>query len=131
MATTEEILKAANDLGKLVKDHKAIVGMRDAAEKLRADVDAQRALADFERFVQTIGEKERNSQPIEVEDKHKLESLQKAVINNATLRTFQLAQIEMLDLRRKIDEAVFGSLIPAEAQSTGEAESPLVNPDLS
>lgn len=130
MATTDEILAAARDVGKLVRDHKAITDLQAAAKQLRDDTDAQRALADFERAVQAVAQKESQGQPVEVEEKRKLESLQQKVVSNATLRAFQMAQMEMLDLRRRIDEAIFAVEMPPEAQQAAAAESPLVNPDL-
>jgi len=130
LATTDEILAAARDVGKLVRDHKAITDLQAAAKQLRDDTDAQRALADFERAVQAVAQKESQGQPVEVEEKRKLESLQQKVVSNATLRAFQMAQMEMLDLRRRIDEAIFAVEMPPEAQQAAAAESPLVNPDL-
>ena len=120
MASTQDILDAAKKIGKLVADHDAMQRLQAVADKLRKDINAQRAMADFERLVHAIAEKESQGQPIEPGDKQKLDAMQKTVIQNPILREFQLAQIDVLDLRRKIDEAIFGGELPEESLPTGQ-----------
>ena len=125
MATTEEILKAAKDLGKLISTHKAAEKFEQAVKAIEADTDAQRILTDYQRQAQTIAEKQANHQPIEVDDKQKLEKLQQQVARNKALRDFQMAQMDYMDLMRRIDEAMTGS-----APEPAAAQAPLTNPDL-
>ena len=125
MATTEEILKAAKDLGKLISTHKAAEKFEQAVKAIEADTDAQRILTDYQRQAQTIAEKQANHQPIEVDDKQKLEKLQQQVARNKALRDFQMAQMDYMDLMRRIDEAMTGS-----APEPAAAPAPLTNPDL-
>ena len=106
MATTQEIISAAEALGKLIARHDATVKFEAAVKKLRDDAEAQRALNDFNRHMAALSEKESKGEPIEVEDKRKLERLQEAVIGNEVLRTFQMVQMDYLDLMRKVDEAI-------------------------
>jgi cell fate (sporulation/competence/biofilm development) regulator YlbF (YheA/YmcA/DUF963 family) len=108
MATTQEILKAAKDLGTLVATHEAARKLEAAARKLEADVEAQRLLTDFNRLVSRLSEKEAAGRPIEVDDKRQLEKQQNLVIRNAILRDFQMAQMDYLDLMRKVDDAISG-----------------------
>jgi cell fate (sporulation/competence/biofilm development) regulator YlbF (YheA/YmcA/DUF963 family) len=109
MATTQEILKAAEDLGKLISTHETAKKFDDAVRKLQADVEAQRVLNDYNRQLQKLGEKEAAGKPVEVDDKRQLEKLQAAVIRNPLLRQFQIAQMDYLDLMRRVDEAMAGS----------------------
>lgn len=108
MATTQEILKAATDLGKLIASHDAAVKFEESVRKLQADVEAQRVLNDYNRFMNKLGEKEMQGQPIEVEEKKQLEKLQQSVVRNSVLRTFQMAQMDYLDLMRRVDDAMSG-----------------------
>ncbi len=108
MATTQEVLTKAHELGKLLAEHDAARKLGDAVSALQDNTEAQRALNDFNRFVQTIAEKQANNQPIEVEEKRKLESLQNAVIRNRLLSKLQMAQMDYADLMRKVDEAIAG-----------------------
>lgn len=108
MATTQEILKAANALGQLIASHDSMKKYEDAVRKLQGDVEAQRVLNDYNRHLQKLAEKEQTGKPIEVAEKQQLEKLQGAVVRNAVLRQFQMAQMDYLDLMRMVDEAMSG-----------------------
>lgn len=127
MASTQDIVEQATKLGKLLLDHDAFKNREAVLRKLQADTGAQRLLNDLNRHIQTLAEKEMSGKPIEVEDKHKLEKLQGAVVTNPVLRDLQMAEMDYADLLRKINEAVIGN---TEPQSPAAATSPLVNPDL-
>jgi len=132
MATTQEILSAAEALGKLIAQHSAAKKFEDTVKKLQGDVEAQRVLNDYNRHLQKLGEKEASGKAIEVADKQHLEKLQQGVIRNPTLRDFQVAQMDYLDLMRRVDEAMQGGS-PAEAAMPAGAGAqadlgPLVTP---
>ncbi len=114
MAATEDILRRARELGKLIADHEAARQLTETLESLKQDTDAQRALSDFERHVQSLGEKQEAGKPIEVEDKRKLESLQLAVARNPLLRDLQIRQMNYLDLLRQVEEAMRQEYEPPE-----------------
>lgn len=135
MATTQEIVDAAHSLGQLLASHSAVSDIESSVKALQSDVDAQALLNDFNRFVNVLGEKEASGQPIEVADKRKLEALQSSLATNLTVRRFQTSQMDYLDLRRKIDEAIDQELAPAAATAPPEgpgggpgAGSPLIHP---
>lgn len=112
MATIDEIMKTAQQLGKLIGEHESAVKLQKVMEAFRQDIDAQRLLTDYQRYVAKLGEKEAKGQPIEVEDKRKLDSMQKAVITNPKLRDLQIAQMDYLDLMRRVDEMIAGEAAP-------------------
>ena len=135
MATTEEIVAAARDLGKLIATHQAAEKFEQTVKKLEGDVDAQRAFTDYQRQMQTVAEKQQKNEPIEVEDKRELEQLQNAVVRNAVLRDFQMAQMDYVDLMRRVDEAmsrqVEGSPVPdgaAPPDADGPQPAPVFDP---
>lgn len=134
MSSTEKILEAAKKLGGMIGEHEAAKKLEAATTKLQNDSEAQRTLNDYNRHLRMVAEKESQNQPIEVEDKHKLEELQNAVIHNALLRELQIAQMDFVDLMRRVDEAMQGpaatTVLPPEA-APQTATSPLTNPDLS
>ena len=109
MASTDQIMEAANALGEMVAEHEATKRMESAVSALESDVDAQRAVADLNRHIESLGKKQAEGQPIEVGDKRRLETLQKAVTRSAVLREVQVAQMDYLDLMRRIDDAITGS----------------------
>ena len=120
-ATQDDILKAATDLGKLVAAHSATKRYNELTEKLDADRDAQRVLADYSRAIQTVAEKEQSGRPIEVEDKRKLETAQRAVMSHLTLQNLQIAQMAYLDLLRSVDEAIQAQAEPRHAPAPGSS----------
>lgn len=124
MANTEEILSDARELGKKIATHAAAAKLEEAIRKLQADVEAQRALNDFNRHMAKLSEKEAAGQPIEVADKQQLEKLQGAVIRNPLLRDLQIAQMDYSDLMRKVDEAMAGTHEANEAPPGAPVFSP-------
>lgn len=129
MATTQEILKEAKALGEKIATHDTAKTFEAAVKVLQDDIEAQRILSDYQRHIHTVSEKEAKGEPIEVEDKHKLEELQKGVMRNKNLRDFQMAQMDYLDLMRQVDAAING--VSDKAPPAAAAASPLVNPDVS
>lgn len=130
MASTDDILSKARELGELIQQHEAAKKLEDVLKRLEQDEQAQRALNDYNRHLQTLAEKQQQGKPIEVEEKQQLEQLQKQVVMNPLLRDFQTAQMDYVDLMRKVDEAMTGRTGGAGGAGA-EATAPLVNPDLS
>jgi len=124
MATTDEIIRTARDLGKRISTHEAAKKFEQTLRALEKDQDAQRALNDYHRHVQSIAEKEANGKPIEVADKRRLQELQGQMATNAILREFQMAQMDYLDLMRKIDDAMTESAPTVSAPPTPGPQSP-------
>lgn len=108
MATTQEILSAAADLGKLIATHPAAVKFEDTVKKLQDDTEAQRLMTDLNRHMEKLGEKESKGQPIEVADKKTLEELQHKVMSHSLLSQFQMVQMDYLDLMRQVDQIISG-----------------------
>lgn len=109
MANEQDILEQASKLGELIAKHDAVKKLESASKAFEADVNSQRAMADYQRFAQSLQEKAQQGGAIEVEDKHKLESLQQAVITNPLLANMQRAEMDYLDLLRKVDGAIVGA----------------------
>ena len=128
MATIQEILDAAGELGQLIASHTAAVKFEQSLKALQADVQAQRTLTDYQRHLTMVAEKEAAGKPIEVDDKEKLGDLQNKLIRTPVLRDFQFAQMDYLDLMRQVDTAISGA---SDIGPAAPASSPLVNLDVS
>lgn len=119
MPTTQDIISAAEKLGREIAEHDVAKKLESALKAFKSNTESQRVLTDYNRHLQGLAEKEATGRPIEVADKHKLESLQKAVIMNPLIRQFQQAQMDYMDLLRKVDEAMLGKdSVAAEAGLT-------------
>ncbi len=126
MATTEEILEAARQLGKLLASHPAAIRFEETVRKLQNDVDAQRVLNDYNRHLETLAQKQAAGQPIEVEDKRRLDALQQKVIEHPLLQELQVVQMDYLDLMRRVDEA----MSPGSPAAAPPNVPPIVGPDM-
>ncbi|MFK7788294.1 MAG: YlbF family regulator [Phycisphaeraceae bacterium] len=129
MASEQDILEQATKLGELIAEHDAAKKMESATKAFEADVTSQRAMADYQRYAQTLQQKAQTGGAIEVEDKRKLEELQQAVITNPLLANMQRAEMDYLDLLRKVDGAIVGSGGVA-AEATQQAGPPAGSPIL-
>lgn len=109
MASEQDILEQATKLGELIAAHDAVKKMTSATKAFEADTASQRAMADYQRFAQTLQQKAQAGGAIEVEDKANLEKLQQAVVTNPLLANMQRAEMDYLDLLRKVDGAIVGS----------------------
>jgi cell fate (sporulation/competence/biofilm development) regulator YlbF (YheA/YmcA/DUF963 family) len=123
MATTQEILKAAQELGKVIATHDVAKKFAVSMQKLSGDIEAQRLLNDLQRHLMKLQEKEQQGIEMGPDDKKTMEKLQGAVARNAILRDFQLAQMDYLDLMRQVDEAMSGE---PQGEAPPVAKSPLV-----
>ncbi|MEM6257281.1 MAG: YlbF family regulator [Planctomycetota bacterium] len=109
MASEQDILEQATKLGELLAEHDAVKKLASATKAFEADVSAQRAMTDYQRFAESLQQKAEQGGPIEVEDKRRLEGLQQAVITNPLLANMQRAEMDYLDLLRKVDGAIVGA----------------------
>jgi cell fate (sporulation/competence/biofilm development) regulator YlbF (YheA/YmcA/DUF963 family) len=133
MANTQEIIAAAKALGELIAKHETGKKFQQAVNKIQADLESQRILNDFNRMLQKLDEKEQAGQPIEVAEKQQLEKCQQAVFRSATLRDFQMVQMDYLDLMRQVDEAISGAFAPAPVPGATPASgtgSPVIAPGM-
>lgn len=125
MASDETLIKSARELGEQLGKNPKVARLEAAIKKLREDTEAQRALNDLNRHLNAVAQKEMSGQPIEVADKQKLRDLQNTVVHNLVLREFQLAQMDYVDLVRKLDDATYGSSEAAAAVGvTGQGGEP-------
>lgn len=122
MPSDQDILDLATKLGELIADHDAAKQIASATKAFEADINSQRAMADYQRFAQSLQAKAQQGGAIEVEDKQKLEALQQVVITNPLLANMQRAEMDYLDLLRKVDGAIVAAGgMPAGAAQPGPA----------
>ena len=124
MATTDQILDAARKLGEMIADHPAAKRLEQIATELGNDRDAQRLLADNQRLIETLVQKQQQGQPIEPAEKQKLDQLQSSLAMHPTLRSLQVAQMELADLMRRVDDAMEGQT--PDAPGAGAAPGPSI-----
>ena len=126
MASTEEIITLAAELGELIADHEASASMESAVKALQGDTASQQALGQLNQYATALEAKAAQGQPIEVADKRQMEELQQAVVLNPLLASFQRSQMAYVDLLRKVDDAITGK--PADEGAGAGAPPPQPSP---
>ena len=102
----QEILDAARKLGEFISRSDESIKYKNALESLNENIQAKNLIDDLNRHIEYISEKEARQQPIEVEDKRKLEKLRGDVAQDPLLRNLQLTQMNYVDLMRQVDQAI-------------------------
>jgi cell fate (sporulation/competence/biofilm development) regulator YlbF (YheA/YmcA/DUF963 family) len=127
VADTQEILKAASDLGTLVATHPAIAEYRSIIRQLDLDVGAKTLLQQYEQLIEVLSMKEAQMQPIEVAEKKQFEQLQQSIMMNQTLKKFGAAQQQYMELMKQVQESINTGLMgktPAGAPAPAAAPAP-------
>jgi len=124
MASTEKIEQTAKELGEMIAAHQATKEYDAAESAVADDLQTQRLINDFNRHLQNLAEKQQGGQAIEVEDKRKLEQLQQQLAQNTQVRRLQLAQMNYLDLLRKVMSTIAETASPEGSSPVEQTPGP-------
>ena len=120
MATeTQQILDEAEKLSKLVADHPSLAKYKQAQKAVSEDADASRLLADFDRQIETLARQEQSGMPITDAQRHQLEALQSKIISHIKIKNLNMAQVEFIDLLRRINQTIQRPLAEASGSVAG------------
>jgi cell fate (sporulation/competence/biofilm development) regulator YlbF (YheA/YmcA/DUF963 family) len=111
----DAIIALAERLGKAISESPQAAGLRDARKALNAEPELRGLLEDYRKQADRIAQLEGDQKPVEVEDKHKLEQLQSKLFASEVFKKLTAAQVEYVDLMRKVNEA-----LRAQLAETGE-----------
>jgi cell fate (sporulation/competence/biofilm development) regulator YlbF (YheA/YmcA/DUF963 family) len=107
MATeTQTILEAADKLSQMVADHPSLAKYKQAQKAVADDADASRLLGDFDKQIETLARQEQSGMPITDAQRHQLESLQAKIISHIKIKNLNMAQVEFIDLLRRINQTI-------------------------
>ena len=113
----DAILKLADQLGKTIAQSKQAADYRTAREAMNAQPEAMELLKDFTEQFGKITELTQKQQPIEPEDKRKLNDLQGKLAAQETFKAFSAAQVEYTDIMRKVSQTILHHLQGVEGWS--------------
>jgi cell fate (sporulation/competence/biofilm development) regulator YlbF (YheA/YmcA/DUF963 family) len=103
---TQTILDAADKLSLLVADHPAVARYKSAQKSVAEDPEAGRLLAEFDRQIETLGRQEQQGVPVSEAQRAALESLQSRIISHLKIKNLNMAQVEFIDLLRKVNQTI-------------------------
>ena len=118
---TPQILAEADKLGQLVAQHPAVEKYKQAQKAVADDPDANRSMAEFERQIETLARQEASGMPVTDAQRQTLESLQSRIVSNIKVKALNMAQVDFIDLLRKVNQAIQGKLIDGQAARGGGA----------
>ncbi len=115
----QQIMDEAEKLGRLVAQHPAIEGYRKAQRAIAEDPDASRSLAEFDRQLENLARQEQTGMGITDAQRQQLEALQARIVSNIKVKALNMAQVEFMDLLRKVTQTVQKPLTEAAAGGAG------------
>ncbi|MFP4433582.1 MAG: YlbF family regulator [Planctomycetota bacterium] len=112
----EDIIQAARKLGETIAASPEAGALKQAREGLNNSEDTKQLLNQTQQHVQTLQQKEQQGQPLEPEDKQKMEKLQGELMADPTFKSFNAAQVEYVDLMRKVNDTLREQLADIEGE---------------
>ena len=116
----DNITAKAAELGKLIAANPAGTVLLKARRELQTDEQALKMLEVYQEQMQRIAQLEKDGEPIEPEDKHKLVEFQQDVASHATLKLWIKAQADFSQLMRDVNQAIAAPFANAAADKTSE-----------
>src|SRR5205823_1673094 len=97
----------------------AIERYKQAQKAVSEDPDAARAMLDFERQLETLSRQEQSGMPITDAQRQQLENIQSRIVSNIKVKALNMAQVEFIDLLRKVNESIQGKLVDVAPSAGG------------
>lgn len=116
---TQQIMDAAEQLAQLVAQHPAVQKYKHAQKAVSEDPDASRMLADFDRQIQRLGQQQQAGMPITDAQQQQIAALQAKIVSHIKVKALNLAQVEYVDLRRRISAAIDDAVQDHPAAAAG------------
>ena len=124
---TQQILSEAEKLGQLVATHPAVARFKDAQKAVAADPEAGRLLQEFDRTLDALGRQEQAGMPVTDAQRMQLESLQTRISSHLKIKALNLAQVEFVDILRKVTQTIQAQ-VQGGAAATGQTAQPAAAP---
>ena len=107
-------IELAKRLGKAIADSPQAADLRAARQALEAREELMKTLDEYQKQTDKVEQLQREKKPVEVEDKHKLQELNNRLIASEIFKSFTAAQVEYVDLMRKVNAALRAELDATE-----------------
>ncbi|HYO07706.1 MAG TPA: YlbF family regulator [Tepidisphaeraceae bacterium] len=117
---TQQIIAEADKLGQLVAQHPAVERYKQAQRAVSDDPDANRTMSEFERQLESLSRQEASGMPVTDAQRQQLESLQSRIVSNIKVKALNMAQVEFIDLLRRVNQAIQVKVV-GEAQGAAGA----------
>jgi len=102
----EKILHLAEQLGESLAQAEPTVKLKAAREALKKEPQVSELLEQYHQQVRKMAELEQQQEPVELDDKHKLQQLEDKLLGSEAFKKFTAAQVDYVDLLRKVNAAI-------------------------
>lgn len=116
---TQQIMDEAEKLGQLVAQHPAVERYKQAQKAVADDAEASRMMADFERTLSKLDQQAQAGLPITDAQRDQIEALQAKIVSHIKVKALNMAQVEFVDLLRKVTQTIQKPLAGAGAMAGG------------
>ena len=103
---TQQIMDAAEKLSQMLADHPAVARYKAAQKAVTEDAEASRMLGEFDQQIERLARQEQTGMPITDAQRQQLESLQTRIVSHLKIKNLNLAQVEFVDLLRKVNQTI-------------------------
>ena len=103
---TDQLIAEAEKLGQLVAQHPAVARYKQAQGAVASDPEATRLLSDFDRQLESLARQEQAGMPVTDAQRMQLEAVQSRIVSHIKIKALNLAQVEFIDLLRKITQTI-------------------------
>ena len=118
---TQQIMDEAGKLGDLAAQHPAVARYKDARKAVEQDPEANRLLAEFDRQIEALARQQQSGLPVTDAQQQSLEALQSRLVSHLKIKALNMAQVEFIDLLRRITQTIQARL---NLQEGGAAPAP-------
>lgn len=102
----EAIINLAQQLGEAISSSPQAAALRSIRQQMAGQDDLTTLMTDYQKQMDKLAQLEQEGKPIEVDDKHSLRDLHDNLVSNPVFKKFNEAQMEYVDLMRKVNEAM-------------------------
>ena len=103
---TQQILDAAETLGKMVAEHPAVARYQQAQKSVADDAEATRMLTDFDKALEKLGRQEQSGMPVTEAQQQQLQAMQSRIVSHIKVKALNMAQVDFIDLLRKVNQMI-------------------------
>jgi cell fate (sporulation/competence/biofilm development) regulator YlbF (YheA/YmcA/DUF963 family) len=118
---TQQIIAEAEKLGQLVAQHPAVTKYKQAQKSVSNDPDAARLLGEFDRQLETLSRQESSGMPVTDAQRQQLETLQSRIVSHIKVKNLNMAQVEFMDLLRRVTQTIQRPLADIAGAQSGAA----------
>lgn len=124
---TQQIMDAAEKLGKMVAEHPAVARYQQAQKSVAEDPEAARLLSDFDKTLEKLARQEQSGMPVTEAQQQQLQALQGRIVSHIKVKALNMAQVDFIDLLRKVNQTIQKPLQLGgpQQQAAGQPEGPL------